>query len=94
MARLTHIQKVRLARRLITQKEISAGVSIWDSVAWQARRKAHGIAGRINPHYGAIQRALAGIRASAKPIPQEAQKKQGFFKRVFGRNAPSRQKVV
>lgn len=94
MARLTHKQKVRLARRMITLKEIRAGVSIWDSKAWQARRAAHGIAGRINPHLHAMQRALANIRANARTVPQEAQKKQGFFKRMFGRNAPTRQKVV
>ena len=90
--RLSHTQKVRLARRMRTRKEISEGVSIWDSKAWLKRREVNtGIkGGRTRPLPAYIRNAVRTL-----DIKAEGQKESLLTKaRNFVGKKMMRQKVV
>lgn len=77
MAKLTHKQKVRMARKMMTPEEIRNHVSIWESAAWLARS---GRAGRVR---APRVLDLAALSRGDKKAVHEA--RQPWLKRFFGR---------
>lgn len=79
---------------MMTQKEISAGVSIWDSKAWLNRREVRtGISGgRNRPLPAHIRRLIRTME-----VPKQGHKPESFIKRArnfFGGKRAMPQKVV
>lgn len=62
---MNHKNKVKIARRLLTRKEIQQNVSVFDSVGWKTRKEA--IAERVKSQQGeAHERALEMKKKWAK----------------------------
>lgn len=91
---MTHPQKVRLARKMRTQKEITAHTSIWDTKAWLTRREARtGIKGGRNRPLPLHIRRLIG--RSMGDLPQQKETMGSRIKNIFtGKKSATRQKVV
>ena len=76
--RMTHKQKVKLARKLITRAEIKRGTPLFTSINWQIRKYARRIKQRKQYHA-----ALKRHQAPAPAKVEVKQKKKSWWQRIL-----------